>query len=137
MTIPATLLKPGVKLYDHAATSFPAHRRIYKLSALPKDGNLELVHVASGSHRTVAVTSPGLELVPDLPDLAGNLDCLVGEHISLRLDSGSTVSGYCTGIHYHSTKVLGVEQRQVESVELDHSGSSTFPWPTILECKIR
>lgn len=135
MAIPKALLKPGAKLYDHEAKSFPAHRRIYKLTELPKGGNLSLVHIASGARRTVALTSPGLELVPNLPDLAGNLDCLVGERVALVLKTGSTISGYCTGVHCHEVKVLGDSFRQVESIELDHSGSSTFAWNNILECK--
>jgi len=138
MTLPRALLKPGALLYDHSTTTFPAHRRIYRLVEPPTEkGDLSLVHVASGSHRTINVASPGLALVPDLPDLAANIDCLVGQRIALRLDSGSTLTGYCTGIHYHEATLLGEAVRQVKAVELDHSGSSTFPWPTILGCEIK
>lgn len=136
MSLPRPLLKPGALLYDNDAKTLPPHRRIFKLTALPtKKDELVMVHVASGSSRTVSMTAPGLELVPDKPDMAANLDCLVGSQLKLALASGTSLSGYCTGIVYHIIKVDGREERQVSAIELDHSGSTTFPWSDIIEIK--
>lgn len=126
-------LTPGAKLYDTQQTSLPAHRRLYRLASAPnKKGMIDLVHIASGARRTIAADVEGLKLVPDLPDLAANLDCLVGERIQLNLKDGYKVTGFCTGVLYHFVEVLGVGgARQILSIELDRSGSTTYPWHEI------
>jgi hypothetical protein len=134
MTIPKAMLIPGAKLYDPNITTFPVHRRLYRAVEHPKDGRVRLIHIASGASRYTSVDAPGLELIPDVPDLAANLDCLVGDTVKLQLRSGSTITGYCTGIVYTTFKVNDCEYRQVQAIELDHSGSTTYPLTDIEEC---
>lgn len=131
MPIPQHLRKPGTKFTD---TSFkaPDHRRVFTVEAVLDEGKrLQARSVALGTKRFVNADDDGLRPVPTFPDLHSNLDCLVGEKVRMHLCDGGTAHGVVTGVIYSSMDIDGKAYRQIKSIELDRSRSTTWEWSEV------
>jgi hypothetical protein len=121
-------LKPGLKFNDPMMTTQPAHRRIHIITDVG-DGSMKATHIATGAERTFNTTTEALDelkVVPSEPDVTADLDCLVGERVTLSLKDGGRVKGRCTGIIYHAMDIAGTPSRTVSAFELDKSGTTTY-----------
>jgi len=134
-------IAPGVFIRtDDPKVKLPDHRRIFVIESFePADGGdtlLSLRSVSGEQQHTELASSKYVSKVRTLPDLHADADCLVGHKARIHHHSGSAFVGLITGVTYTEVAISSVDgpkvsSRQVDSIELDRSGSNTWEWATI------
>lgn len=119
-------LKAGDLVRIDTMTTVPEHRRIYKVVRQSTQDTVVVCHVLSGMEMEIA--DHVCTLLPDKPDTAANLDCLVGRKVRVMLTDGNRFQGTCTGVLYHGIDLFGETAKQVSRLEFDGSQGTTFGW---------
>jgi hypothetical protein len=133
----------GATFIDTALSSQPAEYRIHQVERITED-HVVALHIASDSLRTFPIKGDALKHltpVPNFPDVLANLDCLVGRKVRMDLKNGGSLTGTVTAVRYTTMdcEMLGKESqtlRQVQSVEIDHSGTTRYTWPEIQKISV-
>lgn len=128
-------IRLGTTFTDTKLSSQPVEYRIHTVERITDD-HIVAKHIASGNMRTFPLSADvmkGLDPVPNFPDVQSNLDCMVGRKVKANLKNGGRITGIVTAIRYQVIEVVldnGQRQdlRQVQSIELDHSGATSYCW---------
>ena len=136
MPLNPNTVKLGSTFTDNKLSSQPVEYRIHQVERIT-DEHIVARHIASGNMRTFPLSGAvmkGLDPVPNVPDVQSNLDCMVGKKVALGLRNGGRITGTVTAIRYQGLDCVlfdddqAQQLRQVQSIELDHSGATSYHW---------
>ena len=136
MPLNPNTVKLGSTFTDNKLSSQPVEYRIHQVERIT-DEHIVARHIASDNLRTFPLSNAvmkGLDPVPNVPDVQSNLDCMVGKRVQLALRNGGRITGVVTAVRYQDLDCLmlddthGHNLKQVQSIELDHSGSTCYHW---------
>lgn len=129
-------IKEGSKFHDDRLLSQPPEYRVHRVLKVDEaKQRFEAVHVASKKTRTFALSN---EITSELRKVDAvivhaNLDDLVAEKVRVQLVDGGVFTGVVTAIRYQHHTINGKQFRSVESIELDHSGATSYALKEIKE----